>query len=647
MGRAWWAVLALVAASALSACVATPPPAKSPAAGQALQRENLRPGSRTWRVTRPAAGALSAYTSRSSVAPGGSLEIAVSPRADTQVTLEVFRLGWYSGTGGRSVMTVGPFMAPAQGTWSPRTGVAGMAGPSADGYLSLGWRSLYTLNVPGDWVSGYYLVKVSDAAGLETYAPFIVRDDRIPHDIVMQASVTTWQAYNGWGGFSLYGRYDPSGTFVSSASPGRTVSFDRPYENDDGAGFMVSQELPLVSWLEERGYDVAYVTDLDTDAGRPSWLPKVFISVGHDEYWSENMRLNVTDLRSRGTHLAFLGGNDLYWQTRLTGQRDGESREESRVTPWRSIGASDSALMGQTWAGVVSGGYVDMVITNGGHWAFAGTGLKTGDHLTKVVGYEADRVAPDLAPPGIEILAASPFTATDPAIGVTVANMSIYRAPSGSWVFSAGTIVWPVSIRSEARVAAITTNVLARMLADSALAARTRASVPTASPTPIATAPNANLFKNGQPLPGSDQLSALSAGMHALVVDDPTSLTGRAYRLDLATAASQARAVPIPVDPAATYCVAAQIRTDGAIQVRVRITWLDIDGRTAGPDSVPPLVGSSTYVESTMTAIRPPTGATTASLAVVGSGPGTAYVAAIRVERQSTCDAWRAQLQYQ
>jgi len=641
-------VVALLAVSALAACVATPVPDHSPGSTRTIQRENLRTGSRTWRIAHPAGGALQAYASRSSAAPGESLDIAASAAgAGVKATLEVFRLGWYAGLGGRSMLTAGPFSVPKQGTWTSGTGPVGMAGPSADGYLSLSWQRIYTLTIPADWVSGYYLVKLTDGAGLETYAPFIVRDDTTPHDLVVQASVTTWQAYNGWGGYSLYGAYDGSGTFVSGAPAGRVVSFDRPYESDNGAGLMLSQELSFVSWIEERGYDAAYVTDLDTDAARPSWLPKVFISVGHDEYWSEAMVLNVKDQRTHGTHLAFLGGNDVYWQTLLTARRGGEAREEARVVLWRSVGATDSSLMGETAAGVVTGGYVDMIVTNTGHWAFAGTGLADGDHLPNVVGYEADRVAPEAAPPGIEILATSPFTATDRATGATVANVTIFRAPSGSWVFSAGTINWPASMRADPRVAAITTNVLTRMLSDSVLASRARPFVPAPSPTPVATPPNANLFKNGQPLAGSDQFPNLSAGMRWSIVDDVTSVTGGAYRFDLTSAASQARSIPIAIDPQRTYCIAAQLRIEGALQARLRVSWLRPDGQPAGPDGVPAIIGSTKYVDSILSDIHPPVGATALVVAVTGTAGGTAYVAAIRVQPKATCDAWRPQLQYQ
>ena len=655
MSRASRACRVALLLATLAACVPAAPAPESASASTSAQattavvRENAEPGTGTWRIGRPAGGALAAFASRSSVAAGEKLDIAVSARsAGTSVTLEFFRLGAYGGQGGRSMLRVGPLPAPARGSWSKFDGVKDMPGPSAVGYLAVDWPPLYTLTVPADWTTGYYVVKVTGAAGVETYAPFIVRDDREAHDVVVQASVTTWQAYNAWGGYSLYGRYDAAGAFLSGAPNGRVVSFDRPYENDDGAGFMLSQEIALITWLEAKGYDLAYVTDLDTDAGRPSWYPKVFVSVGHNEYWSDAMRQNVVDMRAHGVHVAFLGGNDLYWQTRLGASRNGEARELARFAYWHAAGAADSELTGLTAAGVVSGAYTDLVVSAASHWVYDGTGLKDGDRIRGVVGYEADRVDPATSPAGLQILATSPFVALDPEIGATVAHVVIYRTQSGAWVFSVGTINWPASVRSDARIATMTSNVIARMLADSALVSRPRAFVArTPSPTPAPTPPNANLLKNGQPAGGSDASFVLASGMRASVVADVSAVGGSAYRLEFASASSQARNPSIPVDPATTYCVAANLRVEAPLRFAYRVTWQNAEGTITGPEGVSALISGPAYATVRLDGLRPPAGTTRATLTFVAAGPGVAYASAIRVEAKSACGAWAPALQFE
>ena len=130
--------------------------------------------------------------------------------------------------------------------------------------------------------------------------PLCVRDDSPPPAIVIQHSVTTWQAYNRWGGYSLYyGNTDGGLTFThnpgggSYANRARVVSFDRPYDHDwaSGAADFVGNELPVLYQAEQLGLDVTYWTDVDLHA-RPHLLTnhRALLSLGHDEYWSASMR---------------------------------------------------------------------------------------------------------------------------------------------------------------------------------------------------------------------------------------------------------------------------------------------------------------------------------------------------------------------
>src|SRR5205807_633196 len=136
--------------------------------------------------------------------------------------------------------------------------------PAGSGLVECNWTSSYHLTIPTDWVSGVYLAKLSlSSPAAESYIVFVVRDDSRNSDVLVQASFATYQAYNEWGGSSLYTR-------SGDAKTGYKVSFNRPFWRNFGAGDFVSLngnpgcEILLVRWLERQGYDVTYATDIDT-----------------------------------------------------------------------------------------------------------------------------------------------------------------------------------------------------------------------------------------------------------------------------------------------------------------------------------------------------------------------------------------------
>src|SRR5690606_16855327 len=125
--------------------------------------------------------------------------------------------------------------------------------------------------------------------GGSSHIVFIVRNDNSTSDLVFQTSDTTWQAYNTYGGNSLY--QGGPGT-----NPGRAykVSYNRPFATravDGGQDWVFNAEYPMVRWLESNGYDVSYITGIDTHRSGTLLLNhKAFLSVGHDEYWSGQQR---------------------------------------------------------------------------------------------------------------------------------------------------------------------------------------------------------------------------------------------------------------------------------------------------------------------------------------------------------------------
>jgi hypothetical protein len=157
-----------------------------------------------------------------------------------------------------------------------------------------------------------------------------VRDDESRSDLLFKTSDTTWQAYNRYGGTSTYGTFDPARPMRRAYK----VSYNRPFETRDyrAVNLVFNAEYPMVRWLEANGYDVSYFTGIDADRrGDLIRNHKVFLSVGHDEYWSGAERRHVEAARDAGVHLAFFSGNNVFWKIRWE-----ESAGKSR-TPYRTL----------------------------------------------------------------------------------------------------------------------------------------------------------------------------------------------------------------------------------------------------------------------------------------------------------------------
>ena len=187
---------------------------------------------------------------------------------------------------------------------------------SSTGEVDAGnWSVTDSWATPADATSGVYVAKLvrQDGTFGENQIPFIVRDDSSHSDVVFQTSDETWQAYNGWGGASLYGGNGPGG----GTAPGRAfaVSYNRPIGTRDGIGlyagpmdYLFGAEYSALRWMEQNGYDVSYIAGLDTSRSGSLLLNhKIFTSTGHDEYWTGAQRANVDAARDAGVNLAFMG----------------------------------------------------------------------------------------------------------------------------------------------------------------------------------------------------------------------------------------------------------------------------------------------------------------------------------------------------
>jgi hypothetical protein len=296
-------------------------------------------------------------------------------------------------------------------------------------------------------VSGYYLARVVVTAGAsvgpagETFV--VLRQPRRarPTRVLVQAAVNTWQAYNDWGGASLYDIGHPRSFHVS---------FDRPYR--EGPQGPKLWELPLVRFLERLGVDVSYQTDLDTHL-RPASLGRhrLVVVAGHDEYWTKEIRDGFEAAAARGVNLAFIGANIGFWQMRYSSVdgslaideyrsagADPSPDEATKTTRFRRLTPprNECALLGVSYAGG-SGVQADFLVAADAlkdPW-FSGTGFVAGDTVGGVVGYEWDTYDPGCAPAGTTVL----FHAnTTPS----AADAVTYTAPSGARVFSAGSVAF-------------------------------------------------------------------------------------------------------------------------------------------------------------------------------------------------------------
>lgn len=432
------------------------------AAQNAIQAENALPGDTTWDDFASVAqqDAVSGYGSRTSVNHGDSLDLFVTTTA-ASVSIDVFRTGWYGGAGARKVVALGSFPGQHQAIPAP---------DPVTGVIACTWARTTTLAVPSSWVSGVYLAKLTASSGNKSFIFFVVRNDGGTEAIDFQTSVTTYQAYNVWGGVSLYD--NQTNKAVYKYPHATKVSFDRPFDplDNNGTGHFLSYEYPMLRWAEKSGYDLSYTTDVDTDTGiNPLTNHRAFLSIGHDEYWSKGMRDRVEAARDAGVNLAFFSANTAYWQIRFEPSASGvPNRVEvgykdfatattapgpdpqlglnnaTVTTRWRDdpVKRPENALLGVMYEDQVQQNDA-YVVQNPSSWIYAGTGFTDGSSVPGIVGYEYDRTfANGATPAGLTVLSNSPVVGCCEGTGSSHAQSTLYTAASGAKVFAAGTIQW-------------------------------------------------------------------------------------------------------------------------------------------------------------------------------------------------------------
>eukprot|EP00039_Didymoeca_costata_P012108 m.173198 g.173198 ORF g.173198 m.173198 type:complete len:886 (+) comp15384_c0_seq12:174-2831(+) len=345
-----------------------------------IVRENCLEGSDPvfWDVNGAGDTSIQGFATDISTSPGEKIEFKVKTPS-TRYRIDIFRLGYYGGKGARLVSSIRPHVPLPQtqpdciqqeetllydcGTWGvsaswrvPPSAISGLyfARPTREDKIPDG--------VPRNWrtdQSKYLLDPQHAIPGADPYIPppdaphayggtgrgklrnalkeprashiwFVVRErDMQKHaDILVQTSDATWQAYNGYGGYTTYGSFNtpythgPDAVLINYSQPIRRAfkaSYNRPLITRDyrPVNMPLNSEYPLIRFLEKNGFSVAYSTCVDSARrGQDILKYKLFVSVGHDEYWSRLQRDSVTRARDAGVHMAFLSGNEVYWKIR-------------------------------------------------------------------------------------------------------------------------------------------------------------------------------------------------------------------------------------------------------------------------------------------------------------------------------------------
>lgn len=462
----------------------------------AIVAENCNTGTTDWTIGDGLGDlTIQGFATDISVNVGQTISFKINTPASSY-HIDIYRMGYYGGTGGRYITTIHP---SAQ---LPQVQPACLTDPNTLLYDCGNWGVSASWTVPATAVSGIYIAApVRDDTGGASQIIFVVRNDASHSAILFQTSDTTWQAYNGFGGYSVYGPTDN----WDLTQRAYKVSYNRPSDTrtfaSEAATWVFGEEYPMVRWLESNGYDVSYFTGVDA-ARNGSLITKhqLYLSVGHDEYWSGPQRANVEAARDAGVNMAFFSGNEVFWKTRWENSIDGSNTPYRTMVVYKetlgpnSVPVATAAVDPEdppTWTGTwrdpaksppADGGRPENSLT-GTLFMVNGTGLdnpgtlsiqvpsdysslrfwrntsianlaagKTATLPAGTLGYEWDADIDNGSRPAgtFDLSSTSVNLTTDLLLdqggiygaGTAVHQMTEHRAPSGALIFGAGTIQW-------------------------------------------------------------------------------------------------------------------------------------------------------------------------------------------------------------
>jgi len=424
--------------------------------------ENSRPGVTGWQIrASQATDAITGYADRTSVLPGQPVRLFVSSRATTY-TVTALRMGWYGGAQARAVWHSGRQRGEQQ-----RAAVVSAAPLRT---VTAAWHPSLTVSTAG-WPDGDYLLRLDAGGAGAHFVPLVVRSVSTAGRIVILNAVTTWQAYNAWGGYSLY---HGAGGRTDYAGRSRAVSFDRPYDRD-GANLFLNYEQGVVAFSERQHAPLAYLAVTDV-AANPHLLDgaRAVLSLGHDEYWTPELKRAVTAARDRGANLAFLGANAVYRRIRFepstlgyganrvivcykAGREDPlYGHDDVHVTanfPDEPAPQPQNDLVGMLYE--CFGADDAYVVEQPDFWLFSGTAVRKGTRFPGMVGPEYDRAYPRPGSPRpLEVVAHSPVRCEGAR---SYSDSTYYVARSGAAVFATGTMRWTCALAGRCRKFGINT----------------------------------------------------------------------------------------------------------------------------------------------------------------------------------------------
>jgi hypothetical protein len=471
--------------------------------------ENGAPGTTAWRLPGPpqliggaAHGPVTGYVGAQAIAAGERQAVYVNAYGARTVTLQVFRMGWYGGRGGRLVLQSAPLTTVRQPPCSHR---------ADSGLTECRWHATLTFPIPQALTSGVYIVKLSTSTRAQSDCLFVVRPARTPR-LLVEIPTATYEAYNAWGGDSLY----PGGSKrvgVTGTTQGVEVSYDRPYDSQTGAGQFFMREVAIVRFLERYRYPAGYTTieSLDREPGQVRGV-RTLMDVGHSEYWSLRDALAFARAHGKGASLIFMSSDTMAWRVRFataTAASSQQGEPDHRIVAYKEYAAKDPdpaeasglfPLGGAPLVGSAYDGCITPRVSQPGppvyryyawspspglrpSWLFSGTGITASTRIGGIVGYELDQRTAASKPGTIPVgsgAAGSCAGASEPAPARgSVAESTLYMGPSRGLVFATGTLGWlyglsPVPQASpdaprapDPRVVAMTRKLLARALSTS------------------------------------------------------------------------------------------------------------------------------------------------------------------------------------
>ena len=361
-----------------------------------VKTENSKAGSKGWDSDVPLrfsadfsrrkeAQRIEGYFDQTSIGCGQSTTLKIIGAKSADIAL--YRIGYYNGAGARLVQTI---------------------------------KSTKRITATQSTPPGQYLVKLKSPGKTSTFVPLLIGGSS-KSEITFISSVLTWQAYNQWGGASLY-----KGADGMRETKANTVSFDRPYDGD-GAGQFRYMEEPLIQMFEQLGLDINYLTDIDLD-NAPEIDTASIVLGGHSEFWTQSMRDVIEKEIQQGTNLLIFGGNTAYAKTDLDG------RVMNNRIPYRDINQPESNFMGSQFFAL--GIKKDLEVQADSKWPFNVLGKAA--VIKGIYGYEAD-TAMGTKGPGVEILARASISPTEKGF---VAMSTYYAASSAAGVLNLGTNAW-------------------------------------------------------------------------------------------------------------------------------------------------------------------------------------------------------------